>query len=235
MLFAAFGLMVVATVPVSDGYTHILIGFCLVSAGMALTMAPATESIMGSLPRSKAGVGSAMNDTTRQMGGALGVAILGSVFATVYRPGLAEQASTLGLSSEQLATAQDSIGGALQVAAQLPQQAAAQLTSIAKTEFVDGMGLALTVAAVIVLFAAGIVFAFLPARAGDAREGDEGFLDGLASLTYAEAEGVLEHDAAVAEGLLEPALASAPGGNDPPVDAAEGEARTDPSAVDANR
>ena len=46
---------------------------------MGLTMAPATESVMGSLPREKAGVGSAVNDTTRQMGGALGVAIIGSV------------------------------------------------------------------------------------------------------------------------------------------------------------
>ena len=51
---------------------------------MAFTMAPATESIMGSLPRDKAGVGSAVNDTTRQVGGALGVAIVGSVFSSVY-------------------------------------------------------------------------------------------------------------------------------------------------------
>ena len=51
---------------------------------MGLAMAPATESIMGSLPLAKAGVGSAMNDTTRQIGGALGVAILGSIFASSY-------------------------------------------------------------------------------------------------------------------------------------------------------
>ena len=52
--------------------------------GMGLVMAPATESIMGSLPRAKAGVGSAMNDTTRQVGGALGVAVVGSVMLSVY-------------------------------------------------------------------------------------------------------------------------------------------------------
>ena len=51
---------------------------------MGMTMAPATESVMGSLPRDKAGVGSAVNDTTRQMGGALGVAIIGSVVSSVY-------------------------------------------------------------------------------------------------------------------------------------------------------
>ena len=51
---------------------------------MGMVMAPATESVMGSLPRDKAGVGSAVNDTTRQMGGALGVAIIGSVVSSVY-------------------------------------------------------------------------------------------------------------------------------------------------------
>ena len=54
------------------------------ASGMALTMAPATESIMGSLPLGKAGVGSAVNDTTRQVGGALGVAVIGSVLASIY-------------------------------------------------------------------------------------------------------------------------------------------------------
>ena len=54
------------------------------AAGMGLVMAPATESIMGSLPRAKAGVGSAVNDTTRQVGGALGVAVIGSVMTSMY-------------------------------------------------------------------------------------------------------------------------------------------------------
>ena len=56
----------------------------LMAVGMGLTMAPATDSVMGSLPLAKAGVGSAVNDTTRQVGGALGVAVIGSVLATTY-------------------------------------------------------------------------------------------------------------------------------------------------------
>ena len=56
---------------------------CVMAAGMGMTMAPATESVMGSLPRAKAGIGSAINDTTRQVGGALGVAIIGSVVSSV--------------------------------------------------------------------------------------------------------------------------------------------------------
>jgi len=204
MVLAAIGLTVVATVPVSDGYVHILLGFCLASTGMALTMAPATESIMGSLPPSKAGVGSAMNDTTRQMGGALGVAVLGSVFATVYRPGMERGLAGLGLSGEQLGRAQDSIGGAVQVATELPVQTAQELIGIAKVQFVDGMQTALMVGVVVILVAAAVVFAFLPARARDPRAGVESGLDGLASLAFAEAESVLERDAAEEQGLLAP-------------------------------
>ena len=54
------------------------------AVGMGMTMAPATESVMGSLPREKAGVGSAVNDTTRQVGGAVGVAVFGSLLASRY-------------------------------------------------------------------------------------------------------------------------------------------------------
>ena len=67
---------------------------------MGLTMAPATESIMGSVPRAKAGVGSAVNDTTRQVGGALGVAIIGSVMASTFTPRIAEVLSSVGLPVE---------------------------------------------------------------------------------------------------------------------------------------
>ncbi len=208
LLIVTGGLLVVATVPVTNGYPHLLVGFCFVSTGMALVMAPATESIMGSLPPSKAGVGSAMNDTTRQMGGALGVAVLGSIFATVFRPGLAKGAVEAGLTPSQLTRAKDSLGGALEVAGELPARTAAQLTSVAKTEFVNGMQAAVLVAAAVVVVAAVVVFAYLPARAHDAREAivrgpRDDVLDGLASLTYAEAEGVLETDAAHAIALRE--------------------------------
>src|SRR5947208_8424871 len=83
-------------------------------AGMGFTTAPATESIMGSLPPGKAGVGSAVNDTTRQTGGALGVAVLGSVFASRYHAAVAASATTLaGLPASVRAAVRDSIGKAL--------------------------------------------------------------------------------------------------------------------------
>ena len=88
----------------------------LMAGGMGLVMAPATESIMGSLPRAKAGVGSAVNDTTRQVGGALGVAIIGSVMSSVYHARLAKALSgrrTIRPVAEQI---RSSLGGAIGVA-----------------------------------------------------------------------------------------------------------------------
>jgi EmrB/QacA subfamily drug resistance transporter len=183
-------------VPVHNGYTHVLIGMSCLSLGMGLMMAPATESVMGALPPSKAGVGSAMNDTTRQMGGALGVAVIGSVFSTVYRSSVTSRLAPMQLPSQAVAAAKDSVGGALQAAGQLPEAVRGAFVSAAQTQFVHAFGIALRVSAAIVLVASMVVFAFLPARAHDPRESMEGPLDGIASLTFAEAEGKLEEDAA---------------------------------------
>jgi hypothetical protein len=169
----------------------------LLSCGMGLVMAPATESIMGSLPPAKAGVGSAMNDTTRQMGGALGVAVIGSILATSYRPGVTDALTSLGAPADVITKAKDSVAGAVQAAATLPSSLGDAVAGAARGEFVDAFGGALLVAAVVVAVAAVVVFLFLPARAHDAREPVEGPLDGIASLTFAEAEGVLEEDAAM--------------------------------------
>ncbi len=196
LLLVTVGMAVASTVPVADGYWHLFGAMVVLSCGMGLVMAPATESIMGSLPPAKAGVGSAMNDTTRQMGGALGVAVIGSILATSYRPGVADALDALGAPADVIAAAQDSVGGAVAAASTLPQAMGDAVAAAAKSEFVDAFGETLLVAAGVVLVAALVVFVFLPARAGDARQPVEGPLDGIASLTFAEAEGRLELDAA---------------------------------------
>src|SRR5262249_31753139 len=81
LTIVAGGLGVLSTATVNSGYGLILGVIVTMGLGMGLAMTPATDSIMGSLPRDKAGVGSAVNDTTREVGGALGVAILGSLLA----------------------------------------------------------------------------------------------------------------------------------------------------------
>jgi hypothetical protein len=152
---------------------------------------------MGSLPPSKAGVGSAMNDTTRQLGGALGVAVLGSVLATTYRPGIAARLAHLGVGGDVIAKAKDSLGGAVAVAHTLPGPLGQQVTAAAKSEFVHAFSGALIVASIVVASAALVIFALLPARATDTQETPEGALDGIASLSFAGAEGVLRGDAAM--------------------------------------
>jgi EmrB/QacA subfamily drug resistance transporter len=200
LTLVTLGLAWASQVPTTDGYLHLLSAMALLAGGMGLVMAPATESIMGSLPPAKAGVGSAMNDTTRQMGGALGVAVIGSILATTYRPGVTDALTSLGAPADVITKAQDSVGGAVQAAASLPAQLGAAVSTVARVEFVDAFGGALLVAAAVVAVAAVVVFSFLPARAHDAREPVEGPLDGIASLTFAEAEGVLEEDAASLSG-----------------------------------
>jgi Na+/melibiose symporter-like transporter len=198
LLLAAIGLVVASTVPVANGYPHLLLAMVMLAGGMGLVMAPATESIMGSLPRNKAGVGSAMNDTTRQMGGALGVAVMGSILASSYRPAISSKLTELDAPASVVAQAKDSVGGAVQAAASLPGSMANAVAEAARVAYVDSFQAALWVGAAVVLVAAAVVFAFLPARAKDFREPVEGTLDGLASNAAAEAEAILEEDAAAA-------------------------------------
>ena len=80
----AVTLLLMTTFDAGSGWLHVMLVTVGLGIGMANIMAPATESIMGSLPRAKAGVGSAMNDTTRQVGGAIGVAVLGSILSSRY-------------------------------------------------------------------------------------------------------------------------------------------------------
>jgi EmrB/QacA subfamily drug resistance transporter len=90
MLLFAAGLAVAATVTTSTGYWRLAVALVLMGAGMGLAGAPATESIMGSLPPARANIGSAVNDTTRELGGALGVAVVGSIMSSLYATQLSE-------------------------------------------------------------------------------------------------------------------------------------------------
>ena len=89
LLLATGGLCLFATANPNAGYLHYMIAMTFVGLGIGLSMAPATHSIMSSVPPAKAGVGSAINDTTRNLGGVLGVAIVGSIVASAYKTDLA--------------------------------------------------------------------------------------------------------------------------------------------------
>ena len=162
------GLLRLASLGTGDRYSAYLPAMLVMGAGVALTWAPTTEAIMGSLPPSKAGVGSAINDTVREVGGALGVAVLGSLVAGRYSSAMTEASRALPAPVGDVT--RDSLGGAVTVAQQLGGQTGQALVSAGRAAFLDGFGLALTVAAIVALLGAGLAAAWLPARAGTVDE-----------------------------------------------------------------
>ncbi len=174
-LVVGFGLVVVALAlagfaalsATSPAWLIIAVS-AVMAVGMGNVMAPATDSIMGSLPREKAGVGSAMNDTTRQTGGAIGVAVLGSILASRYRSLMSAAGRSHHLSSSVTGAIKSDIGSALQFArTPLGASNAATITSLARNSFVVSFHVAALVGAAVLLLAAVGVFAWLPARAPD--------------------------------------------------------------------
>jgi EmrB/QacA subfamily drug resistance transporter len=163
MTVVATGLWYLSTLTTTSGYGHVLISIMILGTGMALAMTPATESIMGSLPLAKAGVGSAMNDTTRQIGGALGVAILGSVFASTYTATLGPWLG--GLPANAATAAQSSVGAAIEIGNQVGGAAGIALVTAAKSSFIHAMDRGLAVGAVVALVGAVVSLVWLPKRA----------------------------------------------------------------------
>lgn len=163
------GLSIVALAMACCGSDSIMSSFTLglivrffYGLGMGFTQAPVTESIMGSLPPSRAGVGSAVNDTTRQTGGALGVAVLGSIFAAKYHATI----GLLGGLPDGVATrVKESIGSAQHAALSLPADQASRVQDAAHHAFLSSMRLTYTVAVMVVLGAIFIAYKFLPAHA----------------------------------------------------------------------
>ena len=159
----AVGLAWASTAQVDSPYLLIGSIAAVIGLGGGLAMTPATDSIMGSLPKSRAGVGSAMNDTTRQIGGALGVAILGSVLSSGYQNSISGplQAAPPAVA----AVARSSIGAATVIAGQIGGSNGQALLSAARSAFVQGMATTAQVGAVFLLGAAALALALLPARA----------------------------------------------------------------------
>lgn len=161
----AVALLLLSRIESGTGYGWFVSCMIVMAIGMGLTMAPSTEAVMGSIPRSRAGVGSAMNDTTRQVGGALGVAVLGSLISSVYRSRM-EDAIT-GLPPAAARAAHDSLGAALQVAAR-SGPAGEQLADVARQSFLHAMALGLRAGAAVAILGAVVAVLFLPAHGEDA-------------------------------------------------------------------
>jgi len=166
LVLVAAGLWQISGATVATTFAGTVFGMVLLGAGAGLAIPTATGSVLGSVPESDSGVASATNTTAIQVGGALGVAVIGSLLDTRY-----QNMTTAGLAGQHLPHAavtaiQSSLGGALAVAAQAGGTAGHLLAHLARTAFVSGMDLGLLTAAVVALAGALLALAWLPARSG---------------------------------------------------------------------
>jgi EmrB/QacA subfamily drug resistance transporter len=170
----ALGFVWASTLAADSAYWGPVAGsMVLIAAGLSLTSAPATEVIMGSVPRHKAGVGSAINDTTRELGGTFGVAVVGSVFSSVYGPRLVDLLEGLPLPPAAMAAAEESVVAASEVARQAPPAARETILDAARSAFLDGLAAGTRVAAVAAVIGIALAIVALPGRKSASAPADE--------------------------------------------------------------
>lgn len=136
----------------------------LLGGGIGLTMSPATNLIMNSLPAERAGIGSAMNDTTRQLGGALGVAVLGALMNGIYRSEVDPIASLSGVSETMMATVRSSVQSAHLLANEVSGSLASAITQTSSLAFVDGMKQSLLIGSLFMVAAAIAAWKLIPSN-----------------------------------------------------------------------
>jgi EmrB/QacA subfamily drug resistance transporter len=168
LLVEGLGFMIAATTTdVTTRYWGpIILAMVTICVGLALVQSPATEAVMGALPPSKAGAGSAVNDTTREVGGTIGVAVVGSVMATLYAPHTEHRLRDLQVPEQATQSARHSLLSGLQVAASSGDRAGDVALAV-RHSFVDGVHAGSWAAAAACVLGALAAAVFLPARAGN--------------------------------------------------------------------
>jgi EmrB/QacA subfamily drug resistance transporter len=159
LLLTAAGFVVLSFLRPATSYVWIVVGQVLLGMGVGQTTAPSTTLIMSSVRMAKAGVSSAVNDTSRELGGALGVAVLGSALNSYYRGRIVTRlpAST---PRAVITAAHDSVAAALSAARGLPPAAAHSVTSAARTTFSEAFGVAALIGAGMLVLASCLVWVF---------------------------------------------------------------------------
>lgn len=162
LLFLTAAYAWISTASGATSYREIAGQMVLLGLGMGLTSAPATESIMGAVQTDKAGIGSAVNDATREVGGTLGVAVIGSVFASLFATRVGNLPTELPAGLRERAA--DSVGAAFAIADRLPPGPAQLLRAAAEAGFYDGLQAGCLVASGVALLGALVAVLALPAR-----------------------------------------------------------------------
>jgi MFS transporter, DHA2 family, multidrug resistance protein len=145
---AAVGLAVLTRVGPSGDLLPIVLGSVIISLGLAPVFGLTTELIVGTAPPERAGAASGISETGSELGGALGIAIMGSIGVAIYRGALTHRLPD-GAPAEAAAVARDTLGSAMAVAGQLPDRIGAELVATAREAFVQGMQLTSAIAAVV--------------------------------------------------------------------------------------
>jgi EmrB/QacA subfamily drug resistance transporter len=160
----AGGLLQIANASVGTGYAGTLPGMVMLGIGAGLVTPAATASVMASVPAEHTGIGSATNGTALQLGGALGVAIIGSLLNTRYQGRITAALAPYHVPHTVMTTISGSIGGALGVAAHLAGATGAELALLARSAFVSGMDLGLLAGTAVATAGALLALAWLPQR-----------------------------------------------------------------------
>jgi EmrB/QacA subfamily drug resistance transporter len=164
MLLLAVGLTLMSFVGLDTSYWYVAMCLVFMAAGVGAAMPSLSSGIVQSVPMNKAGVGSAVNDTTREVGGAIGIAALGSIVNSIYRDHLGAALEQLPADAQEAASR--NVAGALRVAGGLAAsagpEAAEAFTTVVRQSFVDGIHVALRVAAAVVVIGAIVVATRIP-------------------------------------------------------------------------
>jgi EmrB/QacA subfamily drug resistance transporter len=179
LMISAVGFVVIATMTASSSYWELLVALLIIGGGTALAMTPATNAIVGSLPRAKQGVASAVNDTARELGSAFGIAILGSAFNSGYRSRI--DGNLHGLPPAARAASHEAPASAIAVAHKLGVSGNV-LADAARDAFMVGSRYAMSIGAVLLVVGAVFVFVrgqqqVLPAEA-EILDDELGAIDG---------------------------------------------------------
>jgi DHA2 family multidrug resistance protein-like MFS transporter len=157
---AAAGFVVLTQIGRSHGPSVVVTGYVILSLGLAPVFTMATDLIVGTAPPERAGIAAGLSETSSEFGGALGIAILGSLVTAVYRSRMAST-MPMDVASTAAETARDTLGGAVAVAASLPDRTGAALLEAAREAFTEAVVLTAIVSAVLVAIAAIVTAAVL--------------------------------------------------------------------------
>jgi DHA2 family multidrug resistance protein-like MFS transporter len=140
LVLGAVGLLLLAQIGNGNGLFVLVTASIAISLGLAPVFGLTTDLIVSAAPPERAGAASGVSETFFELGGALGISILGSIGLSIYRGGIADQLPA-SIPSSAEAAARDTLGAAVAAAAQLPGEAGVALLSVARASFVDGMQL----------------------------------------------------------------------------------------------